>query len=200
MQRISISCNVALGEPNRQDTLSLTSPGKRRHPVLIRVLRERADKTDEILSRLTAHLQRSLPLNRNQPKQFQSSRLTGSHTPRRRRIPSSIRQQGENITFPVEGVDGGSISMLSVYVGSGDPYRSQAVYYETAKRQSSRSAKKVRVGIDWPLDLIFSKDIVRLPTLRSISMSEVEEQTIPIVHDYRRPPVEQARIRLPGAA
>jgi 4,5-DOPA dioxygenase extradiol len=29
----------------------------------------------------------------------------------------ATRQQGENITFPVEGVDGGSISMLSVSVG-----------------------------------------------------------------------------------
>ncbi|HEV8117910.1 MAG TPA: 4,5-DOPA dioxygenase extradiol [Thermoanaerobaculia bacterium] len=29
----------------------------------------------------------------------------------------ATRQQGENITFPVEGVDGGSISMLSVCVG-----------------------------------------------------------------------------------
>ena len=31
----------------------------------------------------------------------------------------ATRQPGENITFPVEGVDGGSISMLSVRVGSG---------------------------------------------------------------------------------
>jgi 4,5-DOPA dioxygenase extradiol len=29
-------------------------------------------------------------------------------------------QQGEHITFPVEGVDGGSISMLSVFVGRAD--------------------------------------------------------------------------------
>jgi 4,5-DOPA dioxygenase extradiol len=29
----------------------------------------------------------------------------------------ATRQQGENISFPVEGVDGGSISMLSVCVG-----------------------------------------------------------------------------------
>jgi 4,5-DOPA dioxygenase extradiol len=27
------------------------------------------------------------------------------------------RQQGEVITFPIEGVDGGSISMLTVQVG-----------------------------------------------------------------------------------
>src|SRR5580704_17602210 len=32
----------------------------------------------------------------------------------------ATRQNGENITFPVEGVDGGSISMLSVRVGSGE--------------------------------------------------------------------------------
>jgi 4,5-DOPA dioxygenase extradiol len=30
----------------------------------------------------------------------------------------ATRQPGENITFPVEGVDGGSISMLSVRLGS----------------------------------------------------------------------------------
>ncbi len=30
----------------------------------------------------------------------------------------ATHQPGENITFPVEGVDGGSISMLSVRVGS----------------------------------------------------------------------------------
>jgi 4,5-DOPA dioxygenase extradiol len=29
----------------------------------------------------------------------------------------ATRQQGEVITFPIEGVDGGSISMLSVQVG-----------------------------------------------------------------------------------
>jgi len=29
----------------------------------------------------------------------------------------ATRQGGENITFPIEGVDGGSISMLSVQVG-----------------------------------------------------------------------------------
>jgi 4,5-DOPA dioxygenase extradiol len=32
----------------------------------------------------------------------------------------ATRQPGEDITFPVEGVDGGSISMLSVCVGSGE--------------------------------------------------------------------------------
>jgi len=35
--------------------------------------------------------------------------------------------------------------------------------------------KKVRVALDWALDLVFSKDLVQLPTLRSPTMSEVEE-------------------------
>jgi NADH dehydrogenase len=35
--------------------------------------------------------------------------------------------------------------------------------------------KKVRVAIDWTLDLIFSKDIVQLPTVRARTMSEPEE-------------------------
>jgi NADH:ubiquinone reductase (H+-translocating) len=35
--------------------------------------------------------------------------------------------------------------------------------------------KKVRVAIDWMLDLIFSKDIVELPTLRSPTISAAEE-------------------------
>ncbi len=34
--------------------------------------------------------------------------------------------------------------------------------------------KKVRVALDWSLDLVFSKDIVELPTLRSPTMSEPE--------------------------
>jgi NADH dehydrogenase len=34
--------------------------------------------------------------------------------------------------------------------------------------------KKVRVALDWTLDLVFSKDIVELPTLRSPTMSEPE--------------------------
>ncbi len=35
--------------------------------------------------------------------------------------------------------------------------------------------KKVRVALDWTLDLVFSKDIVQLPTLRSPTMSQAEE-------------------------
>jgi NADH dehydrogenase len=34
--------------------------------------------------------------------------------------------------------------------------------------------KKVRVALDWTLDLLFSKNIVQLPTLRSPTMSEAE--------------------------
>jgi len=35
--------------------------------------------------------------------------------------------------------------------------------------------KKVRVALDWTLDIFFSKDIVQLPTIRSIAVSEAEE-------------------------
>ena len=37
--------------------------------------------------------------------------------------------------------------------------------------------KKVRVAIDWTLDLIFSKDLVQLPTLRSATISEAESSS-----------------------
>ena len=43
--------------------------------------------------------------------------------------------------------------------------------------------KKVRVALDWTLDLVFSKDIVELPTLRAPTMSEAEEPATPVVHD-----------------
>ncbi len=39
--------------------------------------------------------------------------------------------------------------------------------------------KKVRVAIDWTLDLFFSKNIVQLPTLTSPTISEAEEAPIP---------------------
>ncbi len=39
--------------------------------------------------------------------------------------------------------------------------------------------KKVRISIDWMLDLVFSKDIVQLPTLRSATMSEAEAAAAP---------------------
>jgi NADH dehydrogenase len=44
--------------------------------------------------------------------------------------------------------------------------------------------KKVRVALDWTLDLFFSKDIVELPTLRAPTMSEAEESPAPILHDH----------------
>jgi NADH dehydrogenase len=37
--------------------------------------------------------------------------------------------------------------------------------------------KKVRVAIDWLLDIIFSKEIVQMPTLRSPSISQAEESS-----------------------
>ena len=40
-------------------------------------------------------------------------------------------------------------------------------------------SKKVRVGISWVLDNIFSKDIVQLPTLRSPTVSNAEEVDLP---------------------
>jgi Transaldolase/Fructose-6-phosphate aldolase/NDH2 C-terminal domain len=47
--------------------------------------------------------------------------------------------------------------------------------------------KKVRVALDWILNLIFSKDIVQLPTLRSPTMSEAEEPvTVPRMHSKFR--------------
>ncbi len=39
--------------------------------------------------------------------------------------------------------------------------------------------KKVRVALDWILDLIFSKDLVELPTLRETTISEVEQSSDP---------------------
>ncbi len=44
--------------------------------------------------------------------------------------------------------------------------------------------KKVRVALDWTLDLFFSKDIVELPTLRAPTMSEAEEPPAPVVHEH----------------
>jgi NADH dehydrogenase len=40
--------------------------------------------------------------------------------------------------------------------------------------------KKVRVALDWTLDLFFSKDIVELPTLQAPTMSEAEEPPTPV--------------------
>jgi NADH dehydrogenase len=44
--------------------------------------------------------------------------------------------------------------------------------------------KKVRVALDWTLDLIFSKDIVQLPTLRSPTMSQAEEPSTGTRNQY----------------
>ncbi len=43
--------------------------------------------------------------------------------------------------------------------------------------------KKVRVALDWTLDLFFSKDIVELPTLRAPTMSEAEEPPTRVIHE-----------------
>jgi NADH dehydrogenase len=40
--------------------------------------------------------------------------------------------------------------------------------------------KKVRVALDWTLDLFFAKDIVQLPTLRTPTISEMEEAAAPL--------------------
>ena len=53
--------------------------------------------------------------------------------------------------------------------------------------------KKVRVALDWTLDLFFSKDIVQLPTLRSTSMSEAEEP--PGSHEHETPTLEHSEKR-----
>jgi len=43
--------------------------------------------------------------------------------------------------------------------------------------------KKVRVALDWTLDLMFSKDLVQLPTLRSSTISEAEESSPAVTHE-----------------
>jgi NADH dehydrogenase len=53
--------------------------------------------------------------------------------------------------------------------------------------------KKVRVAIDWTLDLVFSKDIVQLPTLRSPTMSRAEEPSTAHRPEYELHPVEHER-------
>ena len=54
--------------------------------------------------------------------------------------------------------------------------------------------KKARVSLDWPLDLIFSKDLVQLPMFRSLILSEgnssstrvKNEQPVPSKHRKHR--------------
>ena len=50
--------------------------------------------------------------------------------------------------------------------------------------------KKVRVTLDWMLDLVFSKDIVQLPTLRSPNMSQAEEPLTGATHEHESPTLE----------
>jgi NADH:ubiquinone reductase (H+-translocating) len=55
--------------------------------------------------------------------------------------------------------------------------------------------KKVRVALDWALDLVFSKDIVQLPTLRSPTMSEAEEPSTGATHEHESPTLEHSEKR-----
>jgi NADH dehydrogenase len=54
---------------------------------------------------------------------------------------------------------------------------------------------KVRVALDWALDLVFSKDIVQLPTLRSPTMSEAEEPAAVTTHEHESPRLEHSEKR-----
>src|SRR5499427_1828480 len=47
--------------------------------------------------------------------------------------------------------------------------------------------KKFRVALDWTLDVIFSKDLVQLPTLRSPTMSEVEQSSAGTANEPGKP-------------
>jgi NADH dehydrogenase len=55
--------------------------------------------------------------------------------------------------------------------------------------------KRVRVALDWALDLVFSKDIVQLPTLRSPTMSQAEEPSTKARHEHELQPVEPGERR-----
>jgi NADH dehydrogenase len=52
--------------------------------------------------------------------------------------------------------------------------------------------KKVRIILDWMLDLVFSKDIVELPTLRSPTISQVEEPSTGATHEHESPTLEHS--------
>jgi hypothetical protein len=52
--------------------------------------------------------------------------------------------------------------------------------------------KKVRVALDWTLDLIFSKDLVQLPTLQSSAMSETEHSSTATTHETDAAQVREA--------
>jgi NADH dehydrogenase len=47
-----------------------------------------------------------------------------------------------------------------------------------------RFEKKVRVALDWTLDLLFSKDLVQFVTLRAPTMSRPENGGRPTNHSY----------------
>ena len=60
--------------------------------------------------------------------------------------------------------------------------------------------KKVRVMLDWTLDLLFSKEIVQLPNLRSATMSSTETPAAPTsaAAEYGRQNVEGRARELNG--
>ena len=47
--------------------------------------------------------------------------------------------------------------------------------------------KKVRVALDWTLDLFFSKDIVQLPTLHSPTISQADDARLPAAGTHGKP-------------
>ena len=55
--------------------------------------------------------------------------------------------------------------------------------------------KKVRVALDWTLELIFSKDFVQLPTLRPSAMSETEHSATAMTHETDAAQVSMKKIR-----
>jgi NADH dehydrogenase len=55
---------------------------------------------------------------------------------------------------------------------------------------------KIRVSLDWALDLVFSKDIVQLPTLRSPTVSEAEEPPGSTRHEHESSTPEHSEKRL----
>jgi hypothetical protein len=51
--------------------------------------------------------------------------------------------------------------------------------------------KKVRVALDWTLDLFFSKDIVQLPTLHALTISRADD-SLPAAEMDRKPKQESS--------
>ena len=52
--------------------------------------------------------------------------------------------------------------------------------------------KKFRVALDWTLDVIFSKDLVQLPTLRSPTMSEAEQSSAGTANEPGKPEIRNS--------